>query len=80
MTFQSITRSLSLGVAAAALVLGAQSAQALDNAGTLSGVVKNVAGQPVAGAFVRLRNNNADRKSTRLNSSHVSESRMPSSA
>jgi streptogramin lyase len=59
MTFTTITRSLSLSVAAAALMLGAQSAQALDNAATVTGVVKNAAGQPVSGAFVRLKNANA---------------------
>ena len=32
---------------------------ALDNAGSLEGVVKNAAGQPVTGAFVRLKNNAA---------------------
>lgn len=56
MTFTTVTRFLSLGVAAAALVIGAGTAQALDNAGTVQGVVKNAAGQPVAGAFVRLKN------------------------
>ena len=44
MTFTTITRSLSLSVAAAALMLGAQSAQALDNAATVTGVVKNLCG------------------------------------
>ena len=33
-----------------------------------------------SGADVRLAGSEADRKSTRLNSSHMSESRMPSSA
>ncbi len=58
MTFATIRNFLSLGVAAAALVIGAGSAQALDNAGSVQGVVKSAAGQPVAGAFVRLKNTN----------------------
>jgi streptogramin lyase len=62
MTITHLTRTLALGVAAGALVLGAQSAMALDNAGSLQGVVKNAAGQPVAGAFVRLKN--ADKRLT----------------
>jgi streptogramin lyase len=62
MTITHLTRTLALGVAAGALVLGAQSAMALDNAGSLQGVVKNAAGQPVTGAFVRLKN--ADKRLT----------------
>ncbi len=54
MTTTQLTRSLAIGVAAGALLLGAQSAMALDNAGSVQGVVKNGAGQPVTGAFVRL--------------------------
>src|SRR5262249_41003038 len=62
MTITHLTRTLALSVAAGALVLGAQSAMALDNAGSLQGVVKNAAGQPVTGAFVRLKN--ADKRLT----------------
>ena len=62
MTITHLSRTLALTVAAGALVLGAQSAMALDNAGSLQGVVKNAAGQPVTGAFVRLKN--ADKRLT----------------
>src|SRR5260221_753484 len=62
MTTTQLTRSPAIGVAAGALLLGAQSAMALDNAGSVQGVVKNGAGQPVTGAFVRLKN--ADKRLT----------------
>ena len=62
MTITRLTRHLAIGVAASALVVCAQSASALDNAGSLQGVVKNAAGQPVTGAFVRLKN--ADKRLT----------------
>jgi mono/diheme cytochrome c family protein len=52
----TLSRHLAIGVAASALLLGAQSAHAVPNPGTISGVVKNAAGQPVAGAFVKLKN------------------------
>jgi len=47
--------TLTIGVAASALLFCAQ-AQAVTNPATITGVVKNQAGQPVAGAFVRLKN------------------------
>jgi streptogramin lyase len=53
MTF---TRHLAIGVAASALLLSAQSAHAVPNPGTIEGIVKNAAGQPVSGAYVRLKN------------------------
>jgi len=62
MTITHLTRTLAIGVAASALFICAQSAMALDNAGSLQGVVKNAAGQPVTGAFVRLKN--ADKRLT----------------
>src|SRR5262245_56906766 len=55
-TVKSITSNLSLGVAAGVLMFAASPALALDNAGSLSGVVNGANGQPVAGAFVRLKN------------------------
>src|ERR1700682_4900351 len=55
MTISSVTRNLGTGVAASPLLLCAQ-AQAITNPGTITGVVKNQAGQPVVGAFVRLKN------------------------
>src|SRR5205823_6281194 len=39
-----------------AVMLCVQPVMALDNAGSVEGVVKNAAGQPVTGAFVRLKN------------------------
>ena len=56
MALRDITRSLALGVAAGSVMLCVQPVLALDNAGSLEGVVKNAAGQPVSGAFVRLKN------------------------
>src|SRR5882672_1033241 len=55
MTISTIARNLGIGVAASTLLLCAQ-AQAITNPGTITGVVKNQAGQPVVGAFVRLKN------------------------
>ncbi len=55
MRLSTITRNLGIGVAASTLLLCAQ-AQAITNPATITGVVKNQAGQPVAGAFVRLKN------------------------
>src|SRR4051812_3926254 len=62
MALRDIKLSLALGVAAGAVMLCAQPVLALDNAGSLEGVVKNAAGQPVSGAFVRLKN--ADKRLT----------------
>ena len=56
MRLVNITRGLSTGVAAAAIVLCAQAVSANENFGSLQGVVKSAAGQPVSGAFVRLKN------------------------
>ena len=47
---------LATGVAAAAIMLCVQPASANENFGSLQGMVKNAAGQPVSGAFVRLKN------------------------
>jgi streptogramin lyase len=52
----TITRHLAIGVAASALFFAAQSAHAVPNPGTIEGVVKNAAGQPVSGAYVKLKN------------------------
>ena len=43
---------------------------------TVTGTVLDSTGEPVIGGNVKV----ADRKSTRLNSSHMPKSRMPSSA
>ena len=56
MALRDISRNLAMGIAAGAVMLCVQPVMALDNAGSVEGVVKNAAGQPVAGAFVRLKN------------------------
>ncbi len=56
MTLVNITRGFATGVAAVAIMLSAQAASANENYGSLQGMVKNAAGQPVSGAFVRLKN------------------------
>jgi len=62
MTLGYSTRNLAIGIAAGALLLGAQSARAADDNGSVQGVVSNASGQPVAGAFVKLKN--AERRLT----------------
>jgi streptogramin lyase len=52
----TLTRHLAIGVAASALMLCAQSAHAVPNPGTIEGIVKNASGQPVTGAYVKLKN------------------------
>src|SRR5215510_4729545 len=61
MKISALNKFLGIGVAASTLLLCAQ-AQAITNPATITGVVKNQAGQPVAGAFVRLKN--ADKRLT----------------
>src|SRR5258705_10370452 len=60
MTFQHVTRHLALGLAAA--LMGVSHARAADDRGSVQGVVNDASGQPVAGAFVKLKN--ADRRLT----------------
>jgi streptogramin lyase/cytochrome c5 len=55
-------KTLALGSAAGLALLCSGSAFALDNAGSLQGVVNGANGQPVTGAFVRLKN--ADKRLT----------------
>src|SRR6476620_10724781 len=55
MIFKSAITSL----AVATLLLAAQSAQAAGDRGSVQGTVRNAAGQPVVGAFVKLRNGEA---------------------
>ena len=62
MALVNFTRGLATGVAAAAIMLCVQPASANENFGSLQGMVKNAAGQPVSGAFVRLKN--ADKRLT----------------
>src|SRR5262249_60218720 len=59
MTLKTFTRYLAAGVAFSAM---ATAAQAADNRGVVQGVVNSAAGQPVAGAMVKLVN--ADRHLT----------------
>src|ERR1043165_4647772 len=68
MSVKSITCNLSLGVAAGVLMIAATPVLALDNAGSLSGIVNGANGQPVAGAAVPLQN-----AGKRLHSSVVSQ-------
>ena len=56
MALRDISRNLAMGIAAGAVMLCASPVMAVDNAGSVEGVVKSASGQPVAGAFVRLRN------------------------
>jgi streptogramin lyase len=49
-------RHLAIGVAASALLFASQAAHAVPNPATIEGIVKNAAGQPVSGAYVRLKN------------------------
>src|SRR6266550_1135577 len=55
-------KTMALGTAAGIALLCSGSAFALDNAGSVTGVVNGANGQPVAGAFVRLKN--ADKRLT----------------
>ena len=48
MKISALTKMLGIGVAASALMISAQ-AQAITNPATITGVVKNQAGQPVTG-------------------------------
>jgi hypothetical protein len=60
MTSRHVTRHLTLGIAAA--LIAASSVQAADDRASVQGVVNDASGQPVAGAFVKLKN--ADRRLT----------------
>ena len=57
-----LTSWLKGGIAICALSLALPAAAAVENTGALKGVVKDAAGKPVAGAFVKLRN--AERRLT----------------
>src|SRR4030088_3320901 len=60
MIFQHVTRHLALGLAA--VLIAASPSRAADDRGSVQGVVNDASGQPVAGAFVKLKN--ADRRLT----------------
>lgn len=51
------TNWLKSGIAVCALAVALPAAAAVPDAGAIKGVVKDTAGKPVAGAFVKLRNN-----------------------
>jgi hypothetical protein len=51
-----LAKTLALGTAGSIALLCAGSAFALDNVGIVTGIVNGANGQPVAGAFVRLKN------------------------
>jgi streptogramin lyase len=61
MSLGNSMKSLAAGIAAGGVMLAAQSVLAADG-GSVDGVVTNAAGQPVAGAFVKLKN--AERRLT----------------
>src|SRR5262245_66261380 len=52
----NITRILTAGIAAGALLLSAQWVSAADGRGSIQGVVNDASGKPVTGAFVKLKN------------------------
>lgn len=64
MTLRNFRRSLALGIAVGLVLVGAQFARAADERGSVQGTVNNASGQPVTGAFVKLKN--ADRRLTFL--------------
>ena len=51
-----VTRNLAVGIATAALMVATASMASAQNNGTVSGVIYDVDGQPVAGAMVKLKN------------------------
>src|SRR5437879_11187238 len=50
------TRQLAIGIATGAALIAASSVQAADERGSVQGVVNDASGQPIAGAFVKLKN------------------------
>src|ERR1700680_3716690 len=58
MTLRNVTRNLAAGIAAGIVLIATQSVQAADDRGSVEGVVNNASGQPVTGAFVKLKNAN----------------------
>jgi len=56
MTSRSVTRQLAVGVATGAMMIAATSIASAQGNGTVSGVVNDASGQPVSGAFVKLKN------------------------
>ena len=54
-----MTFRMTIRIMCAALLFAAQAAQAASDRGSVEGVVRDSAGQPVTGAFVKLRNSEA---------------------
>jgi streptogramin lyase/mono/diheme cytochrome c family protein len=51
-----MTRHLAIGIATTAMIVAASAVRAADDRGTVQGVVNDASGQPVSGAFVKLKN------------------------
>lgn len=64
MSLGRFSRSLAIGVATGAALVTAQSVAVADDRGIVQGVVNDASGQPLAGAFVKLKN--AERRLTFL--------------
>ena len=62
MSLRNVTRNLAVGIATGAVLIAAQAVQAADERGSVQGVVTNASGQPVIGAYVKLKN--AERRLT----------------
>ena len=56
MTREKVGRSLAIAIATGAALVGAQAVRAADERGSVQGVVNDASGQPVTGAFVKLKN------------------------
>jgi streptogramin lyase len=56
MSLRIVTRTLAFGIAAGAVLVAASSGASAQNNGTVTGVINDASGQPVAGAFVKLKN------------------------
>ena len=55
MSLRTIDRNLAVGIATGALLVAAQAAWAADT-GAVTGVVSDASGKPIAGAYVKLKN------------------------
>src|SRR6266446_4002073 len=56
MSRSAVARNLAVGVATTAFMVAAASVASAQNNGTVSGVVNDASGQPISGAFVKLKN------------------------
>src|SRR5205085_7479209 len=62
MTYGTICRNLAVLLATGAVLVSTQSVRAADERGSVQGVINDASGQPVTGAFVKLKN--AERRLT----------------